>query len=143
VELAGGELDTSIKIDGKSFAPSLRGETIEHRDEYPFYHRGTLEALRVGDWKLHFKKNKDDCNELYNLRDDVGEENNVFDANPEKVVEILTRAEVWRKALGDAALDIKGDERRPIGEVKDPKPLTEFDENHPYYLAEYDLSEGG
>ena len=143
VELAGGELDTSIKIDGKSFAPSLRGETIEHRDEYPFYHRGTLEALRVGDWKLHFKKNKDDCNELYNLRDDVGEENNVFDANPEKVAEILIRAEVWRKALGDAALDIKGDERRPIGEVKDPKPLTEFDANHPYYLAEYDISEAG
>jgi len=143
VELAGGELNSSIAIDGNSFASSLKGKISEHRDEYPFFHRGTLEALRVGDWKLHFKKNKDDCHELYNLRDDLGECNNIFDAHPKIIADINAKADQWRKALGDTSLDIVGDERRPIGEVENPVPLTSFNENYPYYLAEYDLFEGG
>lgn len=144
VELAGGETDPNIQIDGKSFAESLKGDVSSHRDEYPFFHRGTLEALRVGDWKLHFIKGQgDQCKELYNLKEDVGETRNLFDDRPEIVAEITARADIWRKALGDHALGIEGEERRPIGRVDNPEPLTSFDENYPYYLAEYDLSEAG
>ena len=52
-------------------------------------------------------------------------------------------AERARTALGDKRLGRQGNEVVPIGRVANAKPLTVFDPNHPYYMAEYDLSERG
>ncbi len=32
---------------------------------------------------------------------------------------------------------------RPIGRALTPQPLVTFDPGHPYYMAEYDLSDRG
>ena len=48
-----------------------------------------------------------------------------------------------RAELGDARLGIDGCGVRPAGEVATPRPLTTFDADHPYYMAEYDLMERG
>ncbi len=43
----------------------------------------------------------------------------------------------------DALTGRVGSECRPAGRVDDPVPLTRYDPNHPYYLAEYDLTDRG
>lgn len=49
---------------------------VEDQDDIDF-----LSALRRGDWKLVYRMHTGDL-ELYNLRDDIGEHNNVAAANP-------------------------------------------------------------
>jgi hypothetical protein len=53
---------------------------------------------------------------------------------------ILERA---REELGDERLGKKGSGTRPAGRVPNPKPLTEYDENHPYIVALYDKDDWG
>ena len=79
--------------------------------------------------------------ELYNLRDDVGEAHDVCDQHPEIVVEIELAAEEFRQAFGDRRLNRVGTEIREAGVCKNPKPLTEYDENHPHMIACYDLAD--
>ena len=46
-------------------------------------------------------------------------------------------------ALGDRALGIVGNERRPIGQVAQADTLTHYNPAHPYIIAEYDLADAG
>lgn len=103
----------------------------------------------MGDWKLHFCKtgwNPDgsegnESTELFNLRDDVGETKDLLATHPEIVAQIEVIADEFRHQLGDQRLGHEGTEIRPIGECPNPKPLTEYDENHPYMVACYDLAD--
>ena len=55
----------------------------------------TGSAIRLGEWKLiQYFENNDI--ELYNLKDDIGEKNNLAGSNPEKVKELLDRLDKWR-----------------------------------------------
>jgi arylsulfatase A-like enzyme len=53
-------------------------------------------VIRYGEWKLH-EYFEDNGLELYNLRTDVGEKNNVASKNPEKVKELHAMLKQWRK----------------------------------------------
>lgn len=80
-------------IDGLSFLPTLLGENqVEHNYLYwEFHELGGRQALRKGDWKLvQYNVNKDPRNpyELYNLKDDPGEANDLAKSNPKKVEEL-------------------------------------------------------
>lgn len=145
-ELAGADLPRN-KIDSLSLAPTLFEQQDTPRKVFAYYRRCNLEAIRVGDWKLHFFKSgkqkdpKEPLQALFHLRDDVGETNNVFDDHPEVVRELGEIADQIRQELGDARLEIPGTEIRPSGEVENPQPLTEYDESHPYMIAYYDLAD--
>ena len=81
-------------IDGISFLPELLGnEQTEHNYLYwEFHERGGRKALRKGDWKLvqyDVLKPELTTTELYNLSNDLGEENNVAAENPEIVDELM------------------------------------------------------
>ncbi len=52
---------------------------------------------------------------LYNLNDDPGENHDVSKEHPEIVERLQKLAEPTRKELGDALLQIKGTENRPLG----------------------------
>jgi hypothetical protein len=67
----------------------------------------------------------------------------LYNENKEIVTELSSLADDYRKSLGDKFYDIEGEEVRQAGRITDPKPLTEFDENHPYMYAEYDKGERG
>jgi len=82
-------------IDGISFAPTLLGQPQNQRQheylywEFPSY--GGQQAVRMGDWKAvrqeMLRRNKPDPLkiELYNLKDDVGESQDVAPEHPEIV----------------------------------------------------------
>jgi len=89
-----GDRDQNRHMDGISFASLLRdpGASLE-RDilfwHYPHYYPTTtpVSAVRKGDWKL-LKYYENGRVELYNLRDDLGEENNLASQMPGKAAEL-------------------------------------------------------
>ena len=141
--LIGGELP-SKKIDGIDMSELFfSNNNSSKRESFLYYNEDELEAIRYKNWKLHFKKEGKLINELYDLENDIGEEVNLYNENKEIVTELSSLADDYRKSLGDKFLDIKGEEVRPASRIANPKPLTEFDENHPYMYAEYDKGERG
>jgi len=99
--------------------------------------------VREGDWKLHVSSEGKPVQLLYNLREDIGEENNRYEQEPNIVFRLKALLEQCRKDLGDAATGVIGSGNRPIGRVSNPKPLTEYDESHPYIVAMYDSKDVG
>jgi arylsulfatase len=65
--------------------------------EHPiwYYHEGNR-AIRVGDWKLVAAK--DESWELFNLKEDRTESNNLVESNPAKVLEMEKH---WNNMLDD------------------------------------------
>lgn len=76
-----------------SFLPTLLGNPDEQKEHeflyWEFYERGSKQAVRFGDWKAIRKPMFDGKLELYNLSEDLGEENNLADSNPEKVAQAI------------------------------------------------------
>lgn len=102
--LTGQELRS--KVDGIDLSPILLGEGIVERDaiywHYPHYHlegAKPYSAIRKGDWKLIQVFEHEDL-ELYNLKDDIGETNNLALTNKEKVIELMLDLNTWRTKVG-------------------------------------------
>lgn len=103
LELAGVE-DPPEDLDGTSLVPLLAGSGKLDRDaiywHYPHYHHTTpAGALRAGDWKL-IEYFDDGRLELYNLRDDMGETENLASTMPEKAAELRDQLAAWKKSVG-------------------------------------------
>ena len=74
-------------IDGISIYPLLTGQTQTNRHEFlywEFHERGFQQAARMGDWKA-LRPQADEPLELYNLKADIGEKENVAQNNLEVV----------------------------------------------------------
>ena len=67
----------------------------------------------------------------------------MYDQFPEVVAELNKAADAYRHLLGDDRVGVKGIQVRPIGRVENPQRLTQYDPNHPYVIAEYDLPDRG
>lgn len=148
IRLAGGEVPADRVIDGRDIMPLLSNpESDSPHEMFFYYHAGVLHAVRKGDWKLHVcvrkRREYEDVTELYNLADDIGERNNLAEAHPEIVKELISEIETMRQELGDIRLGIDGGGRRPQGVHHPNKPLTCYDPTYPYFAAEYDLADGG
>jgi len=76
-------------IDGISILPALLGESPKGREYlyWEFHERGFHQAVRMGDWK-GVRDGKDRPVELYDLRVDIGEKNNVAYEHPGVMVKI-------------------------------------------------------
>ena len=73
--------------DGVSFLPTLLGENQPERDFlYWEFHETDQIAVRQGDWKLIVIKG---IPYLYNLKEDIGEINNVAEENPQVLANML------------------------------------------------------
>ena len=108
LELAGADKSASrTATDGVSFAPLLRGENqTPHQDlfwHYPHYWNGgaisPYSIARVGDWKL-IRFYESGTEELYNLKSDLSETNNLAESNPAKRKELSARLETWLREVG-------------------------------------------
>ncbi len=96
LELAGIPLKPEEHSDGVSLVPLLKGQTISERPliwHYPHYGNQGGEPssiIRLGDWKLiHYYE--DGHEELYNLKTDISETNDLAPENQEKVKELSQR----------------------------------------------------
>ena len=112
LEVAGVSKPGGKTLDGSDILPLLTGSgTIESRAlfwHFPVYLQGGNKetqdslfrtrpgsAVRHGNWKLiQYFENNDV--ELYNLADDIGEENNLAEANEIKRDELLEMLDHWR-----------------------------------------------
>jgi arylsulfatase A len=133
VKLAGGQVPTDRKIDGKDIWPLLSGQTKTSPHEALFYFSGLkLEAVRSGPWKLAVAPQgtgmrpgaaepvKHTGPRLYNLDNDIGELHDVAAENPE----VVTRLQKLVQQM-DADLGITGEGPgvRPPDRVASPQPL--------------------
>lgn len=92
-------------VDGENLTPILRGKGELDRNaiywHYPHYGNqgGTPSAaVRMGVWKL-IEFFEDDSTELYNLREDVSEKNDLSPFMPEKVKEMKTKLDEWQEEM--------------------------------------------
>ncbi len=104
VAVAGGEMPGDVVFDSKNMLPVLLGEsTAPLHDALFWQQRASDWAVRRGSWKLvHMKPKKKtdkDIYELYNLTEDIGEKVDLADKNPEKVEELKTLFNSWKKQM--------------------------------------------
>ena len=105
--MAGLPQQPGVHCDGLDLTPILRGEAAElDRDgifwHYPHYGNqgGTPGcSVRSGDWKL-IRFFEDDHLELYNLREDLGEEENLAQQRPDMVTKLQDMLNTWLADVG-------------------------------------------
>ena len=97
-----------------------------------------MQAVRDGRFKLFVRREGAEPAELYDLAADPGESVDVAAGHPGAVERLRRVAEAHAAELSPG-----GPGCRPVGRVADARPLTRFDPTHPYFAAEYDLSERG
>lgn len=92
-ELAGIEIPEGI--DGISMLPTLLGRARQQNKHdglyWEFHEQGKKQAVRMGNWKgvrLNVAKKPDGPIELYDLADDIGEQNDVADRHPGIIAKI-------------------------------------------------------
>lgn len=116
LDVAGIEKPADKNLDGESLLPVLaRRASLDERALYwhfpiylqayvkndsttqdPLFRTRPGSAIRLGDWKLiQYFENSD--LELYNLKEDIGEQNNRVKTNPDKAAELLGMLEKWRE----------------------------------------------
>lgn len=118
--LAGAEIPQDRVIDGKDIWPVLTGEKTDSllREPFYYYSANQLQAVRYGDWKYH---GQGEQSMLYNLKEDVGETQNVIDQYPEIANELIEYFKAFEKELGEG--NALSDQCRPAGYVEIAKPL--------------------
>lgn len=102
----GSPLSEDEVVDGESLLPLLTQKGQLKRQaiywHYPHYHPGSAtpySAVREGDWKLieFFETGRI---ELYNLRRDPGEQENVADLDADIATALTEKLNAWRKEVG-------------------------------------------
>jgi len=110
-EIGGAKLPEGQTLDGESLVKVIQDANANLKRDAIYQHfPGYLGAgagsfrttpvslIEVGDWKL-MEFFEDGRLELYNLRDDVGEKNNLASTMPDKTRELHNRLLAWRKEI--------------------------------------------
>ncbi len=105
-ELSGTKIPGNEWLDGKSIVPLLMGKKDKELVARTYYWHYPLDkphflggrsagAIRDGDWKLieFFDTGE---RELYNLKKDIGEKNNLINEYPKKAEELKAKLSSWR-----------------------------------------------
>lgn len=125
LNLAGLKQRPEVHRDGISLKPVVEGESLGERAlcwHYPHYHgagESPTSAVRIGDYKLirHYENGE---LELYNLKKDIGESDNLVSRMPEKADELERTLNAWL-VKHDAYIpgpDPDFDPSKPIGKKR-------------------------
>ena len=98
---AGQDLPEGVAIDGENLLPLATGEGDAAWDrETLFWRAGHYRVVRHGDWKLQVAK-RPEKNWLFNLAEDPTEQENLADARPDKLAELMALLEAHQRASRD------------------------------------------
>ncbi|MBI3879236.1 MAG: sulfatase-like hydrolase/transferase [Verrucomicrobia bacterium] len=102
------------KLDGVNLLPYVTGEKSSAPHDALYWRFGQQVAIRMGDWKLvkgagmpgivgeRGEKASMKGAELYNLKTDIGEKNNLAASSPEKVQQLAAAWDKWNADNVDA-----------------------------------------
>lgn len=143
--VCGGEL-AGKPIDGVDIQALFADSQATPREAFYYYWRNELTAVRKGPWKLFLNHGNTAVQDygpaLYNLAEDVGETDDRKADHPAVVAELTALADSMRQELGCSRTEVQGAGVRPVGIAENPKPLTEYNPEHPYICAMYDTMDG-
>ena len=94
--MADAKMPETRPLDGKNIWPALRDKTVSPVESY-YWSWHNEDAIRTADWRMHRFFDK---NELYDIRNDIGETKNVADANPQVVKSLTAMMNGWSYSLG-------------------------------------------
>lgn len=98
---AGVEVPKDKPIDGVNLLPYVTGKATGRPHEQLFWRAGPQHAARVGDWKLVTIPQQGGTM-LFNLKDDLGEKNDLAQSKPEKLKELQAAFADWEKVTQPA-----------------------------------------
>jgi arylsulfatase A-like enzyme len=113
-ELAGLKANPT-NIDGQSVLPALLGKEMKPHEflYWEFHEKGSKQAVRMGDWKaVRLAMNRP--LELYNLKNDIGETNNVATAQSDVVARIESYLKTARTDSTPWPLKLPTDKPEPV-----------------------------
>ena len=90
--LAGAKTDKAKPLDGVNVWPTISGGAPSPRSEIVYNIEPYRAAVRQGDFKLVWRTTLPQAVELYDLRKDPSEKQNLAAANPDKVADLQKRA---------------------------------------------------
>ncbi|MEM9831789.1 MAG: sulfatase [Bacteroidota bacterium] len=113
--ITGASLPADRPIDGEDIAPVLLEGKERQGDRFMYYanRTGEIAAYRKGDWKLKLPMERPYQGRytypgeeshgilLFNLAEDLGEQNNLADQHPEKVAQMQQEIEQFKQELGE------------------------------------------
>jgi arylsulfatase A-like enzyme len=145
--VAGAPVSAGKVLDGENLLPLLSGKPLARtkifwdfpgyldnpviRGRDPVFRTRPVSVVRKGDWKLHLYLEEwqldggratletNNAVELYNLRDDIGERNNLAQKNPDKCDELLNDLLAWKESL-NAPVPVKSN---PAYYPNSPEPV--------------------
>jgi hypothetical protein len=94
--MADAKMPETRPLDGKNIWPALLDKTVSPVESY-YWSWHNEDAIRTADWRMHRFFDK---NELYDIRNDIGETKNVADANPQVVKSLTAMMNGWSYSLG-------------------------------------------
>jgi arylsulfatase A len=105
LEMLGLPEPPDIHLDGKSIVPLLEGNEMERGPIYwhfPHYSNHGMQspggAIRYGDYKL-LEYYENGTIQLFNLAEDIGEQNDLSESEPAKAQELREMLHKWRESI--------------------------------------------
>lgn len=116
--LAAAGITPEARLDGVNLIPFLTGRQPGRPHEALFWRAGRQHAARVGDWKL-VADPRSGATMLFNLKDDIGERNDLAASNPEKLKQLQSAFAEWEEGTQPAKW-VRQDQRNaePGGKLK-------------------------
>lgn len=101
IDIAGGDVSKLSGLDGVSLKTVITNNDTLQRGEPIFGYRAYEDlyaSVRADDWKLLAYRSGD--LKLYNIAEDVSEENDVLEANPELAHQLVKKLVEWESEMG-------------------------------------------
>ncbi|MET4707552.1 sulfatase-like hydrolase/transferase [Endozoicomonas lisbonensis] len=85
------------QLEGVNLLPYLKGEKTQLEDRFLFWENSRSSAIRDRDWKLIVpnKHHKNANPQLFNISEDIGEQNNLFRKHPGEVKRLQQAFDKW------------------------------------------------
>ena len=100
VETVHAKTDNLKKLDGVNLIPYINGQIEGKPHQTLYWRRGSYAAIRDNDWKLI--RYPDRLPELYNLKNDIGESQNLGLKNKELVQKLMKKLFDWECEMSPA-----------------------------------------